>query len=290
MLQALWNLGCALAWVREDVLITREKFDEDQVLRIKLDLAMHAAHNFSAGLSKTNSQVWDLREKEYFEKGIKFLSMSSAPDWVRVDADKTDFEENERADWMREIFQLRKEGMGAQQIALAMNQLVRTMSEGGSFSEGRVGRILRDRCLIGQKTFKSGRVAQGYVPRVIRTRLWEIIQGLVDAKPGGTGRGDECNNILQGLTKCTCGGTLSWQGANRDKTTGEYRYSYLVCMNQRNGTCTAPKGNWRYDDELLIHALMDARWEDFFNKPRDTEKIAELQNRLKDQEAEIDRL
>ena len=43
-------------------------------------------------------------------------------------------------------------------------------------------------------------------------------------------------------------------------------------------------------DELLLHALMDARWEDFFNTPRDTEKIAELQNQLKDQEAEIDRL
>ena len=56
--------------------------------------------------------------------------MSSAPDWVRVNSDETDFEENERADWMREIFQLRKEGMGAKQIALAMNGLGRTMSEG----------------------------------------------------------------------------------------------------------------------------------------------------------------
>ena len=83
---------------------------------------------------------------------------------------------------------------------------------------------------------------------------------------------------------------MSWQGAHKDKTTGEYRYAYLVCMNQRNGTCTAPKGNWKYDEELLLHALMDARWEDFFNTPRDTEKIAELQNQLKDQEAEIDRL
>ena len=290
MLHALWTLGCALAWVREDVVITREKFDSDQLLRIKLDLAIEAAHSFSAGLSTTINQVWDLREKEWFESGIKFLSMSSAPDWVRVNSDETDFEENERADWMREIFQLRKEGMGAKQIALAMNALGRTMSEGGSFSEGRVGRILRDRRLIGEKVFQSGRVAKGYFPRVIRTKLWETVQALVDEKPGGTGRGDECRNILQGLTKCTCGGTLSWQGAHRDKTTGEYRYAYTVCMNQRNGTCTAPKGNWKYDEELLLHALMDARWEDFFNTPRDTEKIAELQNQLKDQEAEIDRL
>ncbi len=290
MLHALWSLGCALAWVREDIVITRERFDSDQLLRIKLDLAIEAAHNFSAGLSKTNSQVWDLREKEYFQSGIKFLSMSSAPDWVRVNSDETDFEENERADWMREIFQLRKEGMGAKQIAFAMNDLGRTMSEGGSFSEGRVGRILRDRRLIGEKKFKSGRVAKGYFPRVIRTKLWETVQGLVDAKPGGTGRGDECRNILQGLTKCTCGGTLSWQGAHKDKTTGEYRYAYLVCMNQRNSTCTAPKGNWKYDEELLVHALMDARWEDLFSAPRDTKKIAELQNQLKDQEAEIDRL
>ena len=164
MLHALWTLGCALAWVREDVVITREKFDSDQLLRIKLDLAIEAAHSFSAGLSKTINQVWDLREKEWFESGIKFLSMSSAPDWVRVNSDETDFEENERAEWMREIFQLRKEGMGAKQIALAMNDLGRTMSEGGSFSEGRVGRILRDRRLIGEKKFKSGRVAKGYFP------------------------------------------------------------------------------------------------------------------------------
>ena len=154
MFHALWGLGCALAWVREDVVITRERFDSDQLLRIKLDLAIEAAHSFSAGLSKTINQVWDLREKEYFESGTKFVSMSSAPDWVRVNDDKTDFEENERADWMREIFRLRAEGMGAKQIALAMNELGRTMSERGSFSEGRVGRILRDRRLIGEKTFK----------------------------------------------------------------------------------------------------------------------------------------
>ena len=104
MLQSLWSTGCALAWVREDVVITREQFDSDQVLRIKLDLAIEAAHNFSAGLSKTNSQVWNLREKEYFDSGTKFLSMSGAPDWLRVNDDETDFEENERAEWMREIF------------------------------------------------------------------------------------------------------------------------------------------------------------------------------------------
>ena len=97
---------------------------------------MQVAHDFSKSLSTTINQVWDLREKEWSESGIKFLSMSSAPDWVRVNSDETDFEENERADWMREIFQLRKEGMGAKQIALAMNALGRTMSEGGSFSEG----------------------------------------------------------------------------------------------------------------------------------------------------------
>lgn len=290
MLHGLWNLGCALAWVREDVVITRERYDQDQMLRWKVDNAMQAAHDFSKSLSKTINQVWDLREREYFDSGIKFLSMSNAPDWVRVNDDETNFEENERADWMREIFQFRKEGKGAKQIALSMNQLGRTMSEGGSFSEARVGRILRDRRLIGEKTFKSGRVAKGYFPRVISTKLWETVQVLVDAKPGGTGRGDVCNNILQGLTKCTCGGTLSWQGAHKDKTTGEYRYAYLVCMNQRNGTCTAPKGNWKYDEELLVHALMDARWEDLFSAPRDTKKIVELQSQLKDQEAEIDRL
>ena len=109
----------ALAWVREDVVITRERFDSDQVLRIKLDLAIEAAHSFSAGLSKTINQVWDLREKEYFGERHQVRQHVQRTRWLRVNADKTDFEENERADWMREIFKLRREGMGAKQIALA---------------------------------------------------------------------------------------------------------------------------------------------------------------------------
>ena len=40
-----------------------------------------------------------------------------------------------------------------------MNQLGRTMSEGGSFSEARVGFMLRDRRLIGEKGFKSGQLS-----------------------------------------------------------------------------------------------------------------------------------
>ncbi len=288
MLQQLWNLGCALAWVREDVVITRERFDEDQALRIKLDLAMQAAHDFSRGLAVTGTQVWDLREKDFFESGVKYLSMASAPDWVRINDEKADFEENERAEWMRDIFKLRTEGKGSKQIALAMNDLGRQLSEGGSFSEGRVGRILRDRRLLGEKAFKSGRVSKNYFPRVIDNKLWHKVQSLMDAEPGGTGRGDEVNNILQGITRCTCGGTLSWQGCHRDKETGSYRYHYLVCQNKKNGTCTAPKGNWRYDEELLLHALMNQRWEDFFVEPADTKKLSELQNRLRKEEEAID--
>ena len=69
-----------------------------------------------------------------------------------------------------------------------------------------MGRILRDRRLIGEG-FKSGRVAKGYFPRVIRTKLWETVQALVDEKPGGTGRGDECRTSFR-VNKCTCGGTV----------------------------------------------------------------------------------
>ena len=79
MLQELWRLGCALAWVREDVVITRERFDDDQALRIKLDLAMQAAHDFSKGLSRTNNQVWELREKEYFERASSSSACPAHP-------------------------------------------------------------------------------------------------------------------------------------------------------------------------------------------------------------------
>ncbi len=101
--------------------------------------------------------------------------MARATYWVQVNRDKTDLEDNESADCTREIFLLSADGTGAKQIALAMNKHDRTMSEGVSFSEERLGKILRDRCLIGEKTFKSWRVAKGYFPRVICTKLCETI-------------------------------------------------------------------------------------------------------------------
>ena len=59
-------------------MITGEKFDEDQFLRIKLDMAMQTAHDFSNSLIETNSQVWNLREHKYFKLGTKYLFMASA--------------------------------------------------------------------------------------------------------------------------------------------------------------------------------------------------------------------
>ena len=72
-------------------MITGEKFDEDQFLRIKLDMAMQTAHDFSNGLIETNSQVWNLREQKYFKLAPSISSWPAQTDWVQVNRDKTDF-------------------------------------------------------------------------------------------------------------------------------------------------------------------------------------------------------
>lgn len=72
-------------------MITGEKFDEDQFLRIKLDMAMQTAHDFSNGLIETNSQVWNLREQKYFKLAPSISFWPAQTDWVQVNRDKTDF-------------------------------------------------------------------------------------------------------------------------------------------------------------------------------------------------------
>lgn len=284
MLRQLWKRGLALGWVREDIVITREVFDSRQDLRFKLDFTQQSAHDFSAGLSKTVSQVWAIREKKYVESGEKYLSMSSAPDWVKIKDD--DFVETDRADLMREVFQLRSQGFGASQIARKLTADGHKLSGGGSFTEGRVGRILRDRRLLGEKEWSSGRISPGYFPKVIDDALWQVVQKLVDDandNPGRTGKGDPIRNILQGVTFCSCGAPMSWQGSHKNKETAEYRYSYLRCTAKRQ-SCPTKSTDWKYDEEFLLRAFMDHRWKVFLKTPVNNKKIRDLQKQIRDQE------
>ncbi|MDB4485932.1 recombinase family protein, partial [Synechococcus sp. AH-707-B22] len=285
MLHRLWDLGLALGWVRKDVVITQESFDENFELRLSLDVSQQQAHDFSAGLSKTTSQVWAIREKKYVESGEKYLSMSSAPDWLAIR--DGDFVETDRANLMRDVFQLRSQGFGASQIARKLTADGHRLSGGGSFTEGRVGRILRDRRLLGEKEWSSGLVSPGYFPKVIDDSLWQKVQKLVDeanANPGRTGKGDPIRNILQGVTFCGCGAPVSWQGVHKNKDTGEFRYSYLRCTAKRQ-SCPTKSSDWKYDEELLLRAFMDHRWQQFFKTPVNNKKIRDLRKQIRDQEA-----
>ncbi|MDC0315928.1 recombinase family protein [Synechococcus sp. AH-551-G15] len=285
MLHRLFELGLGLGWVRKDVVITKKSFDDSFELRLNLDVSQQQAHGFSAGNSKTTSQVWAIREKKYVESGQKYLSMSSAPDWLAIR--DGDFVETDRANLMREVFQLRSQGFGASQIARKLTTNGHRLSGGGSFTEGRVGRILRDRRLLGEKKWSSGLVSPGYFPKVIDDSLWQKVQKLVDeanANPGRTGKGDPIRNILQGVTFCSCGAPVSWQGTHKNKDTGEFRYSYLRCTAKRQ-SCPTKSSDWKYDEQLLLVAFMDHRWQQFFKTPVNNKKIRDLRKQVRDQEA-----
>ena len=284
MLHRLFDLGLGLGWAQKDWIITKESYNNSFEQRLILDTSQQEAHNFSVCNSSRLSKVWSSREKKYVESGEKYLSMSSAPDWVKIS--DGDFVETDRANLMREVFQLRSQGFGASQIARKLTAEGHKLSGGGSFTEGRVGRILRDRRLLGEKEWSSGRISPGYFPKVIDDALWQVVQKLVDDandNPGRTGKGNPIRNILQGVTFCSCGAPVSWQGTHKNKETGEYRYSYLRCTAKRQ-SCPTKSTDWKYDEELLLQAFMDHRWKDFLKTPVNNKKIRDLQKQIRDQE------
>ena len=91
----------------------------------------------------------------------------------------------------------------------------------GQLQQERFGIIFRDRCLIGEKTLKSWRVAKGYFLKLFAPSCVEQSRLADEVNPGFTGPGDSSHSILQGSTCCTCGGILSWQDAHKDKVTGK---------------------------------------------------------------------
>jgi hypothetical protein len=67
-----------------------------------------------------------------------------------------------------------------------------------------------------------------------------------------------------------------------DTTSHGTKYLDLVCSAQNSGKpCIVPTRQcWKVDEELLLEAFMNRRWERFFKNPSTGPRIRELEDRL----------
>ena len=285
MLHEMWELDLALGVVSQDVIITEQSYNANIGQSVLLKVLQNEANEDSAKKSRRIKAVWQERWQRYRETGEKFLSMSDAPKWLVID--DGDFKPGPGADTIKLIFELSvDQGLSGVGVARELNKRGLKTPSGAVWTNANVSKVIKNDQVIGRKAWPDGHVSEGYYPVIVKPEKVKKARELAERRKSNpalgrttTVKGSQpgpCNNILKGITFCQCGAAMT------DTTSHSGKYLDLVCSAQNSGReCTVPTRQcWKVDEELLLEAFMDRRWERFFKNPATGPRIRELEERL----------
>lgn len=298
----LMRAGIVIATMMDGEIYDLESINASLEKRLKLQLRLDAAHEYSKKLRERVSSSWEgRREKIRAGQGV---ATNACAGWLRADNGKF-CEIPEHVAVMRQIISWRHLRLGRRAIATMLNgpipaslkpfypdhKRVPNFRGGDGWHPSTIAALVRNIALVGLYQPRKadgtpiGEPVEGHYPRIISDEdFWRAQWGPDNrSSPGQTSRGHW--NLLKGICKCgSCGRTLI--GLNTGKGT------FLVCGHARLGLC----GN-RYmmtyppleADLLASLALFDfARFLNHGNPV--VEKIAGLEAAIAEKAATADRL
>jgi DNA invertase Pin-like site-specific DNA recombinase len=184
----------------------------------------------------------------------------------------------EEAVRLREVFELRKMGLGGRSLAERYNSLG-IRYRGRSWTKDTTLNVLRNEAAIGQTIFnridrrtnkqrprEEWIIVQTHEPVIDMPTWLEVQSQMHAAAEDAQGRGTSLSeHVLSGLLKCVeCGGALTIETASGNGG----RYSYYSCRRgKRNGQCDTR----RWPAEALDTFMVDA----IFSRILDRETVAE---------------
>jgi len=210
--------------------------------------------------------------------------IKKAPGWLGLSEDRTSFVYiPERADIVREIFELSIAGMGGYTIANLLNSRnVPAFGTSNRWDQSTIHNMLINRATVGEYQRKQtidgkecpvGDPVVGYYPPVIDESLFQAAQA-ARQRNLATGRGRKgqlITNLFAGLPECSyCGSPVKFHSNGNAKS--------LICAAVLDrGTCF--RFGWSYRD-------FENSFFDFLNKnnvlPKFSQKLAELRTYLPD--------
>lgn len=286
----LFQLGLALAVVRDDVVIDRSTYDSDIGVRLQLLVRRDAAHDYSRKLSERVGAAHERARAR--ERQGEIVNGHCRPQWLDYDDQGGTFTVNDRWPIYRRMVDLCLQGYGQVRVAAMLNGEGHRNTRGGLWSGASVAQVWKDRRLIGERVYGERRragsaqieVLPGYFPAMLTREEWDQLQAAIaqrSSNRGRAGRGEHRHNILQGVIFCTCGMRRELQVAA--KPSGR-KHAYLVCKSKirgrRVGAGTCSEKNVPYDEQWLLRAFMGQRWQQYFSRPADNRERRQIEGEL----------
>ena len=225
--------------------------------------------------SHEESQIKSIRLKASWENKREIAKSGKKtrhviPKWLRYSNVGMEIEPiPERAEIVREIFELSCSGWGAYSIAKKLNAKgCQTWGNANFWQESYVKKLLHNRSVIGEyqphvvsrnsnKILRSkiGEAIKSYYPPIIDEKLFYAAQeSLRNRLLNGKGRkGKSLSNLFSGLLIChDCGNSLRFINKGAPPKGG----TYLRCSNSMmTGKCTSSSYNYKSVESLLINIL-----------------------------------
>lgn len=184
-------------------------------------------------------------------------AFGAAPGWLyRASKDAPWLVDEEKADVVRNVFQLCAKGYGSKAIAKLANTEgwpvpTRLNQTGDRWHAQMPGQLLRNRAVLGEhehriRTHEShsehwhgkstGLVISDYYPRIVSEELWNSARASIETRRVAKRRDDHYFNIWSGLLYCGyCGAPMHRKSENRGRSHGS-----VVCSDKLAGVTDCP--------------------------------------------------
>ena len=224
---------------------------------------MSRAHEESAMKSRRLKEAWQNKREQASNGGRKLTAR--CPAWLRLSEDKTVFEAiPERAQVIRQIYQMRLEGKGPELIAKTLNESKPLWMPKNGWRKSYIAKILNSQAIRGVyqphhvikveqkvKRVPIGKPILDYYPATVEKALFNRVQALIKANGivngNAGGKTGKLGNLFTHIVKCAeCGRPMAY--INKGKRDGRL----LICDRARRGLgCT--RARFPYDRfEALI--------------------------------------
>jgi hypothetical protein len=226
-----------------------------------------------------------------FKARDKGTRCASYPFWLDFNEKTQQFERNDHADWVHDVFLWAQE-VGAVTIArrLAERGVRQVTNRRKPISPAHVTAILRDRAVLGErqhltsKRKASGEPVPGVYRPIVSTDEWRLAWDAINSRNARQGAiaHRQLRNLFEGRIFCShCQGRIGYGTSRCTLASGERKvYYYLRCNTHYKDRAACPAPQQPYDEDRLLERLQTFRWADYFNDARHDADVATARDRV----------
>ena len=243
LFQQIINAGITIVTLQDGRVWSQAEMKANPMRILESLFVMIRANEESATKSRRLRSAWSNKRANAKMKRLTKV----CPAWLEP-SDNGFTEIAERANTVRDIFQMSLEGTGQHKIAETLNrQGVPTFGRSELWHRSYISKILKNPAVVGvfvphtlevvdnKKQRKPEEPIEGYYPAIVDRDTFRIVSGLRrgGAAPRGRHAGSTVRNPLAGLAKCPkCGHAMTRVTKGSSRRAGK---PYLVCTKAKSG-------------------------------------------------------